>query len=544
MALTLASAARALAGQGLLREIIAGDQWTMDPDDLADAEKPFADLTYDTRRVGQGTLLFCKGNFKAEYLDGCDGRGLAAWVAQSDLSTKSHAPGLVVTDVKAAMALLAMEYYGHPERELTLVGITGTKGKTTTAYLTQAMLAAESGGRCALFSSVDNCLNGRDWVESDLTTPESLDAIRMMRQARDAGMEYLVMEVSSQAYKVGRVDGLTFDVGAFLNISPDHISAIEHPTFEDYLWCKRQITAHARALVLGADCAHRTLIEQDAKAAGTPVTYFAARTTGQTLPDLAPMVAAVAADETGGQYRYMVDSETLADLTLGLDGVFNAANAAAAIAIARLAVASRRGESATLPTKVFTAMEHVHIPGRMERYEADGIVAYVDYAHNYASTRTLVDFVHRRYAGCNPRITLVTGSVGDKAVDRREGIMRGAQEGGVDHVILTSEDTVRERMIDICHEMRGYLTDPHVTCREEDIILDRAQAIEAAIDDARAHADRLNIVLVIGKGDERWIKVEGKHAPYEGDDRVVRRLLGLSSPVDQANQASHANQAN
>ena len=110
-----------------------------------------------------------------------------------------------------------------------MVGITGTKGKTTTAYLTQAMLNGCSGGKCALFSSVDNCLDGHTYVESDLTTPESMDAFRMMREAVDNGMEYLVMEVSSQAYKVDRVFGLTFDVAAFLNISPDHISPIEHP---------------------------------------------------------------------------------------------------------------------------------------------------------------------------------------------------------------------------------------------------------------------------------------------------------------------------
>jgi UDP-N-acetylmuramoylalanine-D-glutamate ligase len=94
---------------------------------------------------------------------------------------------------------------------------------------------------------VDNCLDGHTYVESDLTTPESMDAFRMMREAVDNGMEYLVMEVSSQAYKVDRVFGLTFDVAAFLNISPDHISPIEHPTFEDYLHCKRQIVKNCRA---------------------------------------------------------------------------------------------------------------------------------------------------------------------------------------------------------------------------------------------------------------------------------------------------------
>lgn len=173
------------------------------------------------------------------------------------------------------MSLLSAAFYGYPQNELTVIGVTGTKGKTTTSYFTQALINAVSGGKAALFSSVDNCLDGHTYVESDLTTPESMDAFRMMREAADNGMKYLVMEVSSQAYKVDRVYGLTFDVAAFLNISPDHISPIEHPTFEDYLYCKRQIIVNAKSLVLGADSLHADLLREDAEAAGIGVTTFA-----------------------------------------------------------------------------------------------------------------------------------------------------------------------------------------------------------------------------------------------------------------------------
>ena len=219
MALTLESAARLLDRHGLLREIIRGDVWTLDPHDIKGFDEPFSAITYDTRKVEPGTFLCCKGRFKAEYLQGIDERGLAAYVSENDFSDATQAPGLIVDDVRKAMALLSAEFYGRPQDQLKVVGITGTKGKTTTAYLTQAMLNGCSGGKCALFSSVDNCLDGHTYVESDLTTPESMDAFRMMREAVDNGMEYLVMEVSSQAYKVDRVFGLTFDVAAFLNIS-------------------------------------------------------------------------------------------------------------------------------------------------------------------------------------------------------------------------------------------------------------------------------------------------------------------------------------
>ncbi len=514
MALTLAAAAELLDRHHLLREIIQGDCWTDDAANLADADKPFTAITYDTRKVVPGTLLCCKGRFKADYLTDIDQAGLAAYMAETEYSAVTRAPGLIVNDARKAMSLLSAEFYGRPQDELTVIGITGTKGKTTTAYFVQAVLNAYSGGRAALFSSVDNCLDGHTYAESDLTTPESMDAFRMMREAANNGMRYLVMEVSSQAYKVERVYGLTFDAGAFLNISPDHISAIEHPTFEDYLYCKRQITHNCRTLVLGSDCDHADLIRQDAAASDVPVVTFATHTADdQGIP--ADVVAFPDTTANSG-YLFREQGKTIGDFSLELEGEFNAANAAAAIALARAVGVPADAEA-------FRALEQVRISGRMEHYESGNMVAYVDYAHNFVSTKTLVEFVLRKYANRKPRIVLVTGSVGDKAVDRREGIIKGAQDH-VDRIILTAEDTVRERMIDILHEMQGYITNPHVN---SDIELDREKAIEEAVADARAHADQLTILLVIGKGEERWIKVDGKHAPYEGDDHVIKRLFGL-----------------
>ncbi|MCT6901423.1 MAG: Mur ligase family protein, partial [Bifidobacterium sp.] len=219
MALTMASALELLRKHDQLREVIQGDRWTLDQPADHHLLKPFTDVTYDTRQAGPGSLLFCKGHFLPEYMDACGPEGPAAYVAQQDLSARTSAPGIIVNDVRKSMSLLSAAFYGYPQNQLTLVGITGTKGKTTTAYYLHAMLGELSGGRAALFSSVDNCLDGRHYVESQLTTPESLDLFRMMRQAVDDGMRYLVMEVSSQAYKVDRVYGLTFDLGAFLNIS-------------------------------------------------------------------------------------------------------------------------------------------------------------------------------------------------------------------------------------------------------------------------------------------------------------------------------------
>ncbi|MFR7778251.1 MAG: UDP-N-acetylmuramoyl-L-alanyl-D-glutamate--2,6-diaminopimelate ligase [Bifidobacterium angulatum] len=515
MTLTLNSAAAVLSEHNLLREIINGDSWQLDTAHIDGTDTPFTNLTYDTRTVAPNTLLVCKGRFRPEFLDGTEERGLAAYVAESDLSSHTTKPGLIVNDARKALSLLAAAFYDHPERDLTVIGITGTKGKTTTAYFTQSILNTYSAGRCALFSSVDNCLDGHTYAESDLTTPESLDAFRMMRQAVDNGMKYLVMEVSSQAYKVNRVYGLTFDVAAFLNISPDHISPIEHPTLEDYLYCKRQIIANSRTLVLGSECRHIGLLREDAAVHQVPVSEFG------VLDDMPrdgadDQTCAWPADGTHRAYRMRLDGNDLGEFSLALDGDFNYKNALAAIAIAHAA-------GVPADCEALRALEHTKVPGRMMQYrdERTSTIAIVDYAHNYDSVVKLLDYVSTRYGERNPRITLVAGSAGNKAIDRREGIVKAAQDR-ISRFVFTAEDTDTEPYEDICRDMADHVTNSHVA---SDTIIDRTQAIASALHEAQEDKDRTDVVLVIGKGHERWIKDLNRHVPYEGDDCVVERLL-------------------
>ena len=515
MSLSLADGVHLLSSHHLLDEVITPERWSLNADGIDNADVPFTHITYDTRTVREGTLLVCKGRFRPEFLDGLKERGLVAYVSERDFSDHTEVPGLIVNDARKALSLLSAAFYGMPQNELTVIGITGTKGKTTTAYFTQAILNAYSNGRCALFSSVDNCLDGHTYVESELTTPESLDAFRMMREAADNGMRYLVMEVSSQAYKVNRVHGLTFDVGAFLNISPDHISDIEPPTFEDYFRCKRRLIANSRSLVLGADCDHRDLLMQDAADAGVKVTEFALHDAARGLTSPAQVIARVDPENKAG-FIVSVNGSDLRPMELDMSGEFNVTNAAAAVAIAIEAGVPESDPS-------IAAMCRVQVPGRMERVKAgDGLLVYIDFAHNYLSVKSLVDEMVRTYGERRPRITLVSGTTGGKAVDRREGIVKGAL-GRVESFIFTLDDPNYEDPTDIARQMQSYVTDP--TARTQ-IVVPRELAIEKAIADAREHADRFNIVLVIGKGDETRNIINGKPVPYEGDGAVVRRVLG------------------
>ena len=381
MSLSLADGVHLLSSHHLLDEVITPERWSLNADGIDNADVPFTHITYDTRTVREGTLLVCKGRFRPEFLDGLKERGLVAYVSERDFSDHTEVPGLIVNDARKALSLLSAAFYGMPQNELTVIGITGTKGKTTTAYFTQAILNEYSYGRCALFSSVNLCLDGHTMLASKLTTPESLDAFRMMREAADNGMRYLVMEVSSQAYKVNRVHGLTFDVGAFLNISPDHISDIEHPTFEDYFRCKRRLIANSRSLVLGANCDHRDLLMQDAADAGVRVTEFALHDAARGLTSPAQVIARVDPENKAG-FIVSVNGSDLRPMELDMSGEFNVTNAAAAVAIAIEAGVPESDPS-------IAAMCRVQVPGRMERIKAeDGLLVYIDFAHNYLSVKS------------------------------------------------------------------------------------------------------------------------------------------------------------
>ena len=156
-------------------------------------------------------------------------------------------------------------------------------------------------------------------------------------------------------------------------------------------------------------------------------------------------------------------------------------------------------------------------PGSLQRTEALWGAVYFE----TSTSKNGVDFVDERFGSQHPRITLVTGSAGNKAYDRRKEIVEAAQHR-IDSFIFTAEDTDTEPFIDICMEMQRYITVPGIAST---VISDRPSAVTNAIYDARAHADRFNIILIIGKGDERWIKDHNKHVPFEGDDRIVERMF-------------------
>ena len=199
-------------------------------------------LEHNSKEVANNTLYICKGlNYKPEYLNEAIVRGATAYISEPENVTDPDFPHIVVNDIRKALAAVSCMYYDFPADKINMIGLTGTKGKSTTAYYIKSILddymKEHNLPDTAIVSSIDT-YDGKECKESLITSPESIDLQEHIANAVDCKMQNLVMEVSSQALKLDRVHDVLYKVGVFLNISEDHISTIEHPNFEDYFASK------------------------------------------------------------------------------------------------------------------------------------------------------------------------------------------------------------------------------------------------------------------------------------------------------------------
>jgi UDP-N-acetylmuramoyl-L-alanyl-D-glutamate-L-lysine ligase len=471
--LSITEARRILLEHGLWRELIDGatNQWSYDIP-ASQGTLAFSGISLDSRTVKRGNLFFCKGaGFKEEYLADALEKGAACYVTEVPRGEKGLA--LIVGNTNKALALLAAAFYGHPEKTLHTIAVTGTKGKTTTAYFAWHILKS-AGKKAALISTEASTVDGEHFVKSRLTTPDAPELNALLRQAVDSGVTHLVLEVSSQAYRVNRIYGLFFDTVIFLNISPDHIGPLEHPTFEDYFYCKRQLLHHGKRIVLNRHSDYFPLLHAEALATGVPVQLF--------------------------------DAEDCGTVTLGIPGDFNRENAAAALAACRIA--------GIADADCFRGIAATTVPGRMEVFRRkNGGAVYVDYAHNGVSLRHLLDFVRFEHRG---RLVVVMGSTGTKGVNRRRDVGQVLSDLA-DEAVITTDDPGDEDPRIIAAEMAAAASGiPRF------VELDRERAIVRALTLAPAPED---VVVVAGKGRDCFQKVGGKDLPYIGDIEAVTNAL-------------------
>ena len=295
-----------------------------------DRSAPVELVSYDSREVAPGTLFLCKGaHFKAEFLSMAQSKGAAAYVSETPYP-EVNLPCIQVSDMRLAIAPLADLFYGHPSGQVKVVALTGTKGKSTAAYYMKYILdeyqREQNRPECGILSTITT-YDGLERFESHITTPEPLELQRHLAHAVQAGMDYVVMEASSQALKYHRTLCTDFAAAAFLNIGLDHISPIEHPDFEDYFSSKLRIFSQGAINCVNLDCDHADRVLAAAQRAGSPVYTFSQR-------DGEADVFASQIRKRGGDILFRVRTRRYErEFRLTMPGLFNVENALAAIAV-------------------------------------------------------------------------------------------------------------------------------------------------------------------------------------------------------------------
>ena len=418
---------------------------------------------------------------------------------------------LVHPEPRAALGAASATVYGHPSRSMQVIGITGTSGKTTTSYLVEAGLVA-AGRVVGLVGTVETRIEGIR-VPSTLTTPEAPQLHALFAVMRERGVDTVVMEVSSHALALGRVDATEFAVGGFTNLSQDHLDF--HKDLDDYFGAKARLFAEDspvrahRAVVCTDDAWGRRMAEV-ARAGRDDVTAVRTVTTGDeggagaaaadwTVTDEVP-------DETGVQQFTLTGPDGIARrATVGLPGRYNVTNAALAVAL--------RAEVGADIDAAIRGIADVAVPGRVERVErGQDFLAVVDYAHKPAALEAVIGTLRAATEG---RIAVVVGAGGDRDRTKRP-IMGEVAARAADLVVVTDDNprtenpaAIRAAVLDGAHSV------PRAERGEILEIGDRAAAIDAAVAWARPG----DVVLVAGKGHETGQEIDGVKHPF--DDREV-----------------------
>ena len=424
-------------------------------------------ISCDSRDVKQNCLFFCKGeNYKEEYLTDAIANGTICYVSEKKYE-QFNVSYFIVTDILKAMAILSSSFYNNPAKSLNLIGVTGTKGKTTTTFFLKNMFENYLKDEVGFLSSIE-INTGIRREESHLTTPESIEIHKDFKEIKDAKLKYTIVEVSSQSYKRDRLYGVDFEYGIFTNIAEDHISNIEHPTFEDYLNCKIEFLKHCKTVVINKNTEYLEYILSKIK--DKNIIFYGTDSSADYY------VSNIKKVEDGFEFTVINEKEKYNHFfKLKMPGRFNVENSLAAIVLAKLNNIDDKS--------IEEALETTKIEGRMNIYEEKGITVIVDYAHNGYSFSKLFESIKMDYP--NRKIISVGGMVGQVV------------------------------------EIAKYIKDKD----KFEIIENRKEAITKAI----MNANEGDIVVLLAKGGEKYIQINNVNVEYEGDMEIAKEVLKLKN---------------
>ena len=471
-----------------------------------DADFEVEELCHDSRRTHEDAMFVC---VNGATVDGHDfalsayNRGCRHFIAERALEVPSDAYVFTVVDSRKALAVLSAEFFGNPADELYIIGLTGTKGKTTTALMIYNILNT-CGIKCGYIGS-----NGIDFgsfhYETSNTTPESFDLHQYMREMRLAGVTHLAIEVSSQALYMGRVHGIKFDTCIYTNLSQDHIGGNEHPTFEHYKLCKRSLFTDygAKTVIYNADDGYADEMIFGTSAKKT--SYAVHKDADLRASNLGKFREA---DKLGVSFDFVADGSFF-NTRISFPGSFSVYNALAAIAACR--------ECGLELAEIANVISSVQIKGRFETVRALPYATFIiDYAHNEVSLTSVLETL-REYEPS--RLICLFGSVGGRTKGRRAELGRTSARLA-DFSILTSDNPDFEDPEAVIDDIETQFSAESNYVR----ISDRRKAIEFAVSMARDG----DIFLFAGKGHENYQLICGEKVHFSEKEILLDACSNLA----------------
>ena len=464
------------------------------------ADREIKEVVYDSRKISEGCLFICICGYNVDghsFAKEAAAKGAAALVVQKDveLPDESDVTVIKVEDTRYAMAFISAAYFGHPADRLKVIGITGTKGKTTTTYLIKSILE-KAGYKVGLVGTIETII-GEKHIPANNTTPESFLLQKYFKEMEEEGCQIVVMEVASQGLKLHRTQGFTFEIGIFTNLEPDHIGPNEHADFEEYQYCKGLLFKQCRLGIVNKDDAHMEAVLKGHTC--RLETYGFDKTADIYAEDLKlvnkPGELGIDFTVKGkeGVEEFQVEVPT--------PGRFSVYNALTAIAVCR--------HFQVETWQIQKALLGAHVKGRIEMVPvSDQFTLLIDYAHNAMSLKSLLTTL-KEYEPA--RLVCLFGCGGNRSKLRRYEM--GEVSGNyADLTIITSDNPRFEKPQDIIEDIKTGINKTNGKYIE---ICDRKEAIAYAID----HGQPGDIIVLAGKGHEDYQEIEG--VKYPMDERVL-----------------------
>ena len=468
-----------------------------------DLNQEISNVVYDSRKVVENSLFVCiKGALSDghKFADKAIESGATVLVVEDDITAPQNVTIIKVENSRYALACISAEYFDNPAEKLKVIGITGTKGKTTTTYLVKSILE-NAGHKCGLIGTIETII-GNEVIKANNTTPESYILQEYFAKMVLAGCDCVVMEVSSQGLMLHRTAGFTFEIGIFTNIEPDHIGPHEHKDFDDYLHCKSLLFKQCRYGIVNADDKHSDYIIKNSNCKISTYGF-------SENADLRVTNTKLVSNSGYLGVGYDIIGDINMGVEIDLPGKFSVYNSLTAIAICNYFKIDKN--------TILEALRGAKVKGRIEMVKvSDDFTLMIDYAHNAMALESLLTTL-KEY---NPqRLVCLFGCGGDRSRDRRFSM--GEVAGRLaDLSVITSDNPRTENPQAIINDI---LVGIKKTSGKYKEIPDRRKAIEWVIHNGQPG----DIIVLAGKGHEDYQEINGVKYPLDERDVIAEVLKGI-----------------